>query len=247
VATAVLPLVNLSDGTSSSFNYSTSAVGGGGPVAIEDPAATVIYTPPGNLASMTVTVINHPDGTAEFLRYDLGGSGLITNGYDPTTGQLIITGSADPSVYQNVLRTITYENDSLTPDTSDRQIQFVVSDGTNSSVVRTATVSISAPTAPSGPARGFILNKGLQSEGSITGSQSLNNSVQPTVTDPLMNGLSLGLRSAGDDLAITLVTVPGSGRFGPLSTAFRLSYREARVPFDKVLALEAWAAQLALD
>lgn len=149
VATAVLPVVNLSDGTTSTFNYATSTVGGSGPVAIEDPSATVTYAPGGNLTAMTVTLINHPDGAAEFLGYNLGDSGLTTNGYDPVSGQLVITGSADASVYQAVLRTITYEDDSATPDTSDRVIQFVVSDGTNASVVRTATVSVTAPGAPS--------------------------------------------------------------------------------------------------
>jgi hypothetical protein len=147
VATAVLPVVNLSNGTTSNFNYSTTAIADGGPVAIEDPAATVTRTPPGDLTSMTVTLINHPDGAAESLGYNLGSSGLTTNGYDPASGKLVITGNAAPPVYQAVLRTLTYENDSLTPDTSDRPIQVVVNDGTNTSLVRTTTVSISPQVA----------------------------------------------------------------------------------------------------
>jgi hypothetical protein len=201
VATAVLPVVNLSDGTSGTFDYSTSAVGGGGPVSITDPAATVVYAPAGNVTSMTVTLLNHPDGMAEFLGYDLDDSGLTTNGYDPTTGQLVITGSADPSVYQNVLRTITYEDDSLTPDVSDRQIQVVVSDGTNTSVVRTTTVHIIAPAAPWGPARFVGSGKGIQSEASIAVSGSATGSVQPTHVDLIISDLSLSVRPAGVDLA----------------------------------------------
>ncbi len=153
IANAALPVVNLTDGTGSSFDYATSAIGGGGSVAVEDPAATVTGTPVGNLTSMTVTLINHPDDTAEFLNvgYDFTNSGLAVTGYDPTTGQLVITGSADPSVYQAILRTISYEDDSLTPDTSNRIVQFTVSDGVNASVVRTTTVSVSAPASPAPP------------------------------------------------------------------------------------------------
>jgi hypothetical protein len=214
VATAVLPLVSLTDGTGSAFNYSTTAVGGGGPFAITDPAATIVYTPARNLTSMTVTLLNHPDGMAEFLRYDLHGSGLTTNGYDPTTGQLVITGRADPSVYQKVLRTITYEDDSLTPDMHDRQIQVAVSDGTNTSVVRTATIHIAAPAAPSGPAQFFGPGRGARSEGSIAVFSSPTNSVQPTHTDPIMKDLSLSLHSAGAELVSGVIKVVHSREAG---------------------------------
>jgi hypothetical protein len=243
VATAVLPVVSLSDGTSSSFDYATNAVAGGGPVAISDPAATVIYAPPGNLTSMTVTLINHPDGMAEFLGYDLDDSGLTTNGYDPTTGQLVITGSADPSVYQNILRTITYENDSLTPDTSDRQIQVVVSDGTNTSVVRTATIHISAPAAPSGPARLFVLGLGMQSEESIPVPGSVPNLLHPTHTDLIMTDLAQSPKPTGDDLATTLATLPGGGTAGYEISAFHKSGGEICAPFDNLLTLETQAGE----
>jgi hypothetical protein len=244
VATAVLPVVNLNDGITSSFNYFTSAVGSAGPVAIEDPAAAVLYTPPGNLTSMTVTLINHPDNTAEFLGYDLGNSGLITNGYDPASGQLVITGSADPSVYQAVLRTITYENDSPTPDPSNRLIQFVVSDGTNTSLVRTATVSISAPAGPSaaGP---FAPEKGLQSLSIV--SDSFLHTVIRTPTVPITNGLTRDVKAMALDLATTLITIPRSPVARSNGAVFRVPGGEIRAPFDKFLALEAWAIDLAMD
>jgi hypothetical protein len=215
-------------------------------VAIEDPAAAVIYTPPGNLSSMIVTLINHPDDTAEFLGYDLGNSGLVSNGHDPASGQLVITGSADASVYQAVLRTITYENDSLTPDPSDRQIQFVVSDGTNTSVVRTATVSMSAPAAPFGPARLSALEKDLQNNRLSIVSNSFDNSVVRTQTDPIMNSLSLGVKSAADDLATALITIRSSRSARSEGAAFRLP-GETESRFEKWLALEAWAADLAMN
>jgi hypothetical protein len=141
VANATLPVVTLGNG---SADYATSVVATQGPVHITDPAAGVTRTPSANLTSMTVTLTNHPDGAQEFLAADLGGAGL-SGSYNAATGVETVTGSATPAVYTNVLRTLIYENDSPTPDTHDRIIQVVVSDGTNSSVVRTTTVTVLAP------------------------------------------------------------------------------------------------------
>jgi hypothetical protein len=245
VAQAVLPVVNLSDGTTTSFNYSTNAIGGGGPVALEDPAAAVTYTPPGNLTSMTVTLTNHPDDTAEYLGYDLGNSGLVSNGYDPASGQLVITGSADPSVYQAVLRTITYENDSLTPDPSDRQIQFVVSDGTNTSVVRTTTVSVGMAAAPFGhtgflPPQMVLLNTGLLA---VSGSVE-NNPVRGTADSHAAVPL-LDAKAQADGLAQTPITIPSRRIAGWEDAASRMSDEGIDAPSVKLLVLEPWALNLA--
>jgi hypothetical protein len=246
VANAVLPMVNLTDGSGSTFDFATSAVGAGGPVAIEDPAATVTRTPPANLTSMTVTLTNHPDDTAEFLAYDLGDSGLSTNGYDATTGQLVITGSADPSVYQNVLRTITYENDSLTPDTSDRQIQFVVSDESNTSVVRTTTVGVSAPASPSPPSGLVLLKDGLPSDRSIMIVDSLKGAVAHTQPNPLLGGPSPGVKAPADELTAALFTMAASCIARRDSMTSGVLGGAVLVPVDRLLALEALAIGQAL-
>jgi len=209
VSTTVLPVVNLTDGSGSGFDYATMAVGGAGPVAIEDPAASITRTPPANLTSLTVTLTNPVDGAAEFLGYDstvLANSGLSTNGYDPTTGTLTFTGSADPSVYQAVLQTITYEDDSLTPATDDRHIQFVVSDGTNSSVVRTTTVTVSAPAAPPGPSGIVLPEPSPLHKDFVILPETLNRPVLIT-------------NAAADDLAITFTAVPAMRKTRPESTA----------------------------
>jgi hypothetical protein len=100
------------------------------------------------LTSMTITLTNHPDADAESLAVDvalLQSHGLSTTGYDPNTGILTITGSADPSVYQAVLVAITYADSATTPSTEDRIIRVVVSDGINTSLDRFTTVTVSAP------------------------------------------------------------------------------------------------------
>jgi hypothetical protein len=143
VANATIPVVNLSS-SSVPGNYATQVVATHGPVHITDPAARVTDAAAGNLASMTATLTNHPDGTQERLAVDLSGTGL-SGSYNSATGVETITGSAAPAVYTTALERLTYQNDALTPNTADRVIQVVASDGTNASVVRTSTVTVFAP------------------------------------------------------------------------------------------------------
>src|SRR5262249_12676358 len=100
-ANANIPVVSL-DGVTG--DYDTTALVGGGLFNIADPVnSTVTRTPNANLTSMTVTLTNPLDGTGEFLAVDqsvLDTYGLSTTGYDPGSGVLTISGSADPSAYQ---------------------------------------------------------------------------------------------------------------------------------------------------
>ncbi len=52
----------------------------------------------------------------------------IAGSYNGTTGELILSGAASAAQYQQVLRTVTYENTSAAPDTTTRQIIFVIGD-----------------------------------------------------------------------------------------------------------------------
>jgi hypothetical protein len=143
-ANAHIPFVVLSDGSGGHYDYATRAVATQGPVHITDPAAQVTDTGASTLTSMTATLTNHPDGAQEFLAADLTGTGL-SGSYNPATGTETITGSASAAVYTTALQRLTYENDSHIPDTHDRIVQVVARDATNSSVVRTSTVGVSAP------------------------------------------------------------------------------------------------------
>jgi hypothetical protein len=142
VANASIPLVDLSSG--GQFNYATQVVATQGPVHITDPAARVTDAGATNLTSMTATLTNRPDGAQESLAADVSGTNLQAS-YNSATGIESITGTATPAVYQQVLRTLTYRDDSNTPDTHDRIILVSASDAVNSGIVRTSTVSVSAP------------------------------------------------------------------------------------------------------
>ena len=108
-------------------------------------AATATLADPGtiNLTSLTVTITNLADGTAERLTATTTGTNIAQTF---SNGRLRLTGSDTVTNYQQVLRTIAYQNTSSFPDMSDRLITFSASDGTNSSNVATATISCVTPT-----------------------------------------------------------------------------------------------------
>ncbi|OWT80568.1 MULTISPECIES: DUF4347 domain-containing protein [unclassified Achromobacter] len=74
-----------------------------------------------------------------------GTMGNISATYDAVHGTLTLT-SADSSAtqlqWQNALRAVTYTDTAITPDNTQRSIQFTISDGTKSSTALTRTVSV---------------------------------------------------------------------------------------------------------
>jgi|AP95_1055475.scaffolds.fasta_scaffold00670_8 hypothetical protein len=55
--------------------------------------------------------------------------GGLSASYNSTTGVLNITGNAAASVYQGILRQVTYSNSSSNPDPTDREVTFSVGSG----------------------------------------------------------------------------------------------------------------------
>ncbi len=93
------------------------------------------------LVSAEVAISNLLDGTAESLSVETGGTS-ITAGYVESTGVLTLTGTASLADYQDVLRSLRYNNSSLNPTAANRKIEFTVNDGRNDSPVATTTVVI---------------------------------------------------------------------------------------------------------
>jgi uncharacterized protein (TIGR03382 family) len=136
------PVIDL-NGVAAGFDFATTFTEDGGAVPIASAGATVTDPDSANLASLTVTLTSRPDGALESLSASPGATG-ITVAYNPATGVLSLTGSAAVASYQQVLRTVTYDNTSGTPSTAPRSLTFVASDGTDSSVVRTTTLTVAA-------------------------------------------------------------------------------------------------------
>lgn len=90
-------------------------------------------------ATITVTVF---DGLSEQLRLH-NVDGIITGVYN-VNGTFALSGVATVAQYQAAIRTITYENTSLTPTTTDRTIGISVTDGLNVSNIGTRTLKLTA-------------------------------------------------------------------------------------------------------
>ena len=125
-------------------DYQRSYTEQGGPRLIIDSTDAVLAdTDSADLASLTVTITNLLDGAAESLSADTTGT-LITASYNTATGVLTLNGADTIANYQQVLRTVRYDNTSETPNTTARVITFVASDGGSASNVGTATVTVIA-------------------------------------------------------------------------------------------------------
>ena len=129
------------DSAASGLDYTAAWNEGSGPVAIADADAVLSDADSANLQSLTVTITNLLDGAAELLAADTSGT-VITASYVAATGVLTLSGSDTVANYQQVLRTVTYDNATAAPATTNRTISFVASDGVNSSIAATTTLSI---------------------------------------------------------------------------------------------------------
>ena len=88
---------------------------------------------------MTVTLTDPLDGSAEQLHAVTTGTS-ITASY--ANGVLLLSGVADTSTYQAVLRSITYSDTAPSPTLGDRTIDVVVDDGTLGSATAVSTVNV---------------------------------------------------------------------------------------------------------
>ena len=118
----------------------------GTPVVIVDTANLTVSDPDSpDLASATVTITNLLDAGIETLAATTTGTAITANYVAPT---LTLSGSDTLANYQQVLRTVTYNNTSLSPNTTARIITFVVNDGTDASATATTTLSITSVNSP---------------------------------------------------------------------------------------------------
>ena len=130
--------------TATDADYQTSFAEGDTDRAVVD--SDVILTDPDNtqLTSVSIKLTNRPDGTDEGLSI-LGAlpTGIsITDSYDNTDGQLVLSGPASLADYQTALQQVVYNNSSENPDAANRSITVVANDGTVDSNVGTTTLMV---------------------------------------------------------------------------------------------------------
>ena len=125
------------------LDYATTFTEDAGPRLIISSTLTVSDTDSATIHSAIVTLTNRPDGNEEILEFDGTLTNIIAN-YDPSSGELNLSSIETIADYQTALRTITYNNTSDAPETTDRLVTFQVYDGANYSELVTSTVAINA-------------------------------------------------------------------------------------------------------
>ena len=161
------PVVQL-DG-SSGTNFSAVFTSGGAVAVVNGSAARVTHADGGLLTSLTATITNLEDGADESLSVNLLGTNpAITSHY--ADGVLELSGLATAADYQAILRTVTFNDTSATPNTTTRTITFVANEPLHESNIATTTLTVAAATTP-------------QADLSIAASDDSEGSVNPGQTD----------------------------------------------------------------
>lgn len=142
------PVVDL-NGAGNGTSFARTLITGlaGGSVQAADPTATITDSDNGFLVSMTVRLLNHPDGANESLAVSGVPAGLTMAPYNPASGVLQLTGLGTLADYQTVLRSLQYTNLSATPDMAARTIEVTVNDGAVNSPAARAAIGFSTPGA----------------------------------------------------------------------------------------------------
>ena len=118
----------------------------GGSAAVVDGTVTVSDVDSVNLTSATVQITaNYANGEDVLGFVNAGG---ITGSFAPATGTLTLTGVATLANYQAALRSVTYNNTSITPSTLARTVTWIGNDGALPSAPVTSTINVIAVNSP---------------------------------------------------------------------------------------------------
>ena len=125
--------------------YAASFTPGSGPTAITDQNNLAVTDADDvNIRSATVTITNRLDGMAETLSANTAGT-LVTQNYDAQTGTLSLSGTTTKATFEQILKSVRYNNTAASPSSGDRRVTFVVNDGFVNSDAATSTVTLQSP------------------------------------------------------------------------------------------------------
>lgn len=136
--------LDLDDSTAGGTAAAATFTAGGPAVAIADTDATLASTDSPNLSSLRLTLGGALDGASEQLFASTLGTSISLNW---SAGVLTLSGSDTVAHYQQVLRSVTYQNWSASPTAGVRTIEVVANDGTNDSNFATSTVTVAGGAA----------------------------------------------------------------------------------------------------
>lgn len=134
------PQVDL-NGSASGQDFAATYVEDAAPISIVAPDATVSDVDSRQLHGATIQIAQVLDTGDELLATDTTGTN-ITASYDAAAGRLQLSGPDSAANYQQVLRRVTYQNQSQDPNATPRLVEFMVSDGNSENAPVTATVDV---------------------------------------------------------------------------------------------------------
>lgn len=134
------PVLDL-NGSETGTAYATAFVQADGAVNLTAPDAIIEERAVAMIESLEVVLSPMPDGIDEILDADVTGTG-ISKSYDPAMGVLTLTGSDTLANYEQVLRTITYDNTATTADDADRTATFIIIDDFSTSAAAVTTFTV---------------------------------------------------------------------------------------------------------
>ncbi|MEO1496632.1 MAG: RHS repeat-associated core domain-containing protein [Planctomycetota bacterium] len=136
------PTIDL-NGPASGDGFAATFTEGDSPTLVVSTDLSVVDADSSNLSGATATFSPRPDGADESLSAVTAGT-PITAAYSAATGQLTLSGTATVEEYQQVLRTLTYNNVSQNPGVAQRTVSVTVTDGVNTSAPVDSTVTVVA-------------------------------------------------------------------------------------------------------
>lgn len=105
-------------------------------------STTTVAAVEANLVSGVIQITNNYQNGEDLLRFT--NQNGITGSWDVTSGSLTLSGTTSVANYQTAVRSITYQNTSFIPNTSQRTVSFTLNDGTVNSNTVTKNVSVTA-------------------------------------------------------------------------------------------------------
>jgi Ca2+-binding RTX toxin-like protein len=129
------PLIDL-NGTAEGINSNASLTRPQQTVVIADNILKIFDKESTNLTGATITITNPQNGASEFLSATAMGN--ITIAFDAATSKLTLSGTDTIANYEQVLKSVTYTNNAVSPNPTSRQIEFVVNDGASFNNLSTA-------------------------------------------------------------------------------------------------------------
>ena len=217
-ATRAVTVIALAKAPAAATSAGTASFVEGNGATIIDSAITVSDQDSATLASATVRITGNFQPGEDILAFSNTGSmGNISAAYNAATGTLTLTSSgatATLAQWQTALRSVTYSDNSATPNTSTRSISFVLNDGVNTGAAGVKPVAVTATdTSPSvatsaGASSTFVYNNAVPSPVIVDGSLTVSDLDSPTFASARVS--ITGNYNAGEDVLV-FVNTPAMG------------------------------------